>query len=110
MKTRKTVLGFFVLILLLSAFAACTPPHYKLTVENADRYLYERPEKHYAEGDTVVIRTHIILDADLICFVNGKSIGTGKAIMTDGKYTHWEYTFTMPGEEVTVTFEVSGGM
>ena len=66
--------------------------------------------RKYKEGEQVVVKTNIILDMSLTVYVNGKSIGTGKAIKTGDEYTHWEYYFTMPSEDVTITFEEKDGM
>ena len=83
---------------------------YSVTVEGGDEFLYENLNRKYKEGEQVVIKTNIILDMSLTVYVNGKSIGTGKAIKTGDEYTHWEYYFTMPSEDVTITFEEKDGM
>ena len=83
---------------------------YSVTVEDGDEFLYENLNLKYKEGEQVVIKTNIILDMSLTVYVNGKSIGTGKAIKTGDEYTHWEYYFTMPSEDVTITFEEKDGM
>ena len=83
---------------------------YSVTVEDGDEFLYENLNLKYKEGEQVVIKTNIILDMSLTVYVNGKSIGTGKAIKTGDEYTHWEYYFTMPSEDVMITFEEKDGM
>ena len=83
---------------------------YSVTVEDGDEFLYENLNRKYKEGEQVVVKTNIILDMSLTVYVNGKSIGTGKAIKTGDEYTHWEYYFTMPSEDVTITFEEKDGM
>ncbi len=83
---------------------------YSVTVEDGDEYLYENLNRKYKEGEQVVIKTNIILDMSLTVYVNGGSIGMGKAIKTGDEYTHWEYYFTMPSEDVTITFEEKDGM
>ena len=83
---------------------------YSVTVEDGDEFLYENLNRKYKEGEQVVIKTNSILDMSLTVYVNGKSIGTGKAIKTGDEYTHWEYYFTMPSEDVTITFEEKDGM
>ena len=83
---------------------------YSVTVEGGDEFLYENLNRKYKEGEQVVIKTNIILDMSLTVYVNGESIGTGKAIKTGDEYTHWEYYFTMPNEDVTITFEEKDGM
>ena len=83
---------------------------YSVTVEDGDEFLYENLNLKYKEGEQVVIKTNIILDMSLTVYVNGKSIGTGKAIKTGDEYTHWECYFTMPSEDVMITFEEKDGM
>lgn len=83
---------------------------YSVTVEGGDEFLYEDLSRKYNEGEQVVVKTNIILDMSLTVYVNGESIGTGKAIKTGDEYTHWEYYFTMPSEDVTITFEEKDGM
>lgn len=83
---------------------------YSVTVEGGDEFLYENLNRKYKQGEQVVIKTNIILDMSLTVYVNGESIGTGKAIKTGDEYTHWEYYFTMPNEDVTITFEEKDGM
>ena len=83
---------------------------YSVTVEGGDEFLYEDLSRKYKEGEQVVVKTNIILDMSLTVYVNGESIGTGKAIKTGDEYTHWEYYFTMPSEDVTITFEEKDGM
>lgn len=83
---------------------------YSVTVEGGDEFLYENLSRKYKQGEHVIIKTNIILDLSLTVYVNGESIGTGKAIKTGDEYTHWEYYFTMPSEDVTITFEEKDGM
>ena len=83
---------------------------YSVTVEGGDEFLCENLNRKYKQGEQVVIKTNIILDMSLTVYVNGESIGSGKAIKTGDKYTHWEYYFTMPSEDVTITFEEKDGM
>ena len=82
---------------------------YSVTVEDGDKFLYENLNRKYKEGEQVVVKTHMLTDASLIVYVNGKSLGSEEAIKTGDRYTHWEYYFTMPSEDVTITFEVKDG-
>ena len=82
---------------------------YSVTVEDGDEFLYENLSRKYKEGEQVVVKTHMLTDVSLIVYVNGKSLGSEKAIKTGDRYTHWEYYFTMPSEDVTITFEVKDG-
>ncbi len=81
---------------------------YSVKVEN-DEFLYEKLNDKYKEGEQVVVKTEILLDASITVYVNGESIGMGKAIETGDEYTHWEYYFTMPSKDVVIKLEVTDG-
>ena len=55
-------------------------------------------------GDTVVLRTGPIMDADLELYANGVKL---KNTHNDSDY--WEYTFIMPDEDVVITHDIVGG-
>ena len=55
-------------------------------------------------GDTVVLRTHPIMDADLAFYANGV-----KLTQTHADSDFWEYIFTMPNEDVLITHEITDG-
>ncbi len=107
---KKTVSIILFIAVLAGVFFGCADPKFKLTITGtASDMLYEEPAKRYNAGDTVVIKTHIVMDADIECFLNGESIGIQTPIMTDGKYTHWEFTFVMPSEDSTLEIKTVGG-
>ena len=56
-------------------------------------------------GETVVIRTHPLMDVNLILYANG--VKTSK---THSDSDYWEYTFVMPEENVVITRDIVGGM
>lgn len=54
---------------------------------------------------TVVIRTKILMDADIRVYVKG-SVGEAHEIpKTHSDSDYWEYSFPMPIDDVTVTAE-----
>ena len=55
-------------------------------------------------GDTVVLRTGPIMDADLDFYANGV-----KCKQTHADSDYWEYVFTMPDEDVVITSDIIGG-
>ena len=55
-------------------------------------------------GDSVVLRTHPIMDADLDFYANGV-----KLTQTHADSDYWEYVFTMPDEDVVITHEITDG-
>ncbi len=107
----KKIIALGLVCILIFTMAGCALDFYTLTVAEADRELLDMPPVRICRaGQQVVIKTHILYDADMECFVNGKSIGKQTAVQTGGRYTHWEYYFEMPAENVTVTFEITGGV
>ena len=56
-------------------------------------------------GDTVVLRTGRIIDADLDLYANGV-----KCTQTHADSDYWEYVFTMPECDVVITSDIIGGM
>ena len=55
-------------------------------------------------GDTVVLRTYPLMDADLTFYANGI-----KLTQTHADSDYWEYVFTMPDEDVVITHEITDG-
>ncbi len=108
----KKILSLLLVLTMLITMVACSELNldsYKLTIVDSSNLLYEQPSRRYEAGEQVVIKTKILYDADIECYANGKSLGGHKDIETDGKYTHWEFYFEMPAEDVTITFEVKDG-
>ncbi len=105
----KKLLALLMTAFLLISMVACSGNSYKVTVDDQDITLYEPLSKRYEAGEQVVIKTHMATDISVECFVNGKSVGTQTAIKTGDNYTHWEFYFEMPAEDVTITFEVRDG-
>lgn len=106
---KKIVISLIILLVILFGiwiFARLSS--YDLIIDGKHDFLVEQPEKRYKSGDNVVLKTGIFYDVGLECFINGKSIGMGEPVETNGKYTHWEYYFKMPNESVTVTFKFIG--
>lgn len=55
-------------------------------------------------GDTVILRTYPIMDADLAFYANGE-----KLTNTHSDADYWEYVFTMPDGNVVITHEITDG-
>ena len=60
--------------------------------------------KRAKPGDTVVLRTGTIMDADLDFYANGVKLEN-----THNDSDYWEYTFIMPDEDVVITHKMSDG-
>ncbi len=107
---RLLVLGLILTMLLLTVGCEIGGEEtYRLTVASGEELLHEQPAKRYCAGEQVTIKVGILYDADVECFVNGESIGIQTPIRVDDKYSHWEYYFTMPAENVSVTLKTVGG-
>lgn len=107
----KKIIALSLVCILIFTMAGCAFDFYTLTVAEEDRAFLDMPPVRICRaGQQVVIKTHILYDAALECFVNGKSIGMPTPVQTGGTYTHWAFYFEMPAENVTVTFAVIGGM
>lgn len=85
---------------------------YKVTiVENRYDKFFDKPTGEYFEAGTVItIHCYPIMDADLVMYINGKRIGIQHSVEGEDGYYIWEYSFTVPEEDIVVTFETSGGM
>ena len=55
-------------------------------------------------GNTVQLRAYPIMDADLVLYANGV-----KLIQTYADSDYWKYIFTMPNEDVVITYEIIDG-
>lgn len=103
---KKLAILLLALTLVIS-LTACIG-FYTVTVEDEWELLYEQPAKVYRAGENVVIKTHIVNDTNIECYVNGICIGRQTPTKTGEEFTHWEYHFDMPAENVVVTFEFCG--
>ena len=54
-------------------------------------------------GDTVVLRAYPIMDAGLILYANGVEI-----TVVESDFEYWEYAFTMPDEDVVISYKIIG--
>ena len=55
-------------------------------------------------GDTVVLRTYPLMDAELAFYANGV-----KLTQVYSDYDYWEYIFIMPDDDVVITHEITDG-
>lgn len=82
---------------------------FNLTVIDPSRFIIEELNDTYMAGEYVTVKTDILCDAVLIAYLDGVSLGPVTAVETDGYYTHWEFYFTMPARDATLSFELSDG-
>ena len=82
---------------------------YALNVIGSVTFLYKNPRGSYAEGERVTVYANVITDVDIVLYLNGKSLGSGKNVEKDGRDL-WEYTFVMPAKNSILYVNLEGGM
>lgn len=79
---------------------------YKVTAE-LDDWLHGNLEKYYKAGEVVVVKINIAHDVDFSLYMNGKTLQQDS---WEGEQDYWQYSFTMPEEDVLLTYKVVDGM
>ena len=114
---RKIAALFLMLLFIAAAFGcgedngtqgtvsdeSVQPAVYRISYElgGAEPLFFLKPVEA-TEGEKVAIRTYVLYDADIHILIDGEEIEKSYGSDTsDGKY--WEFSFTMPGRDVTVT-------
>ena len=93
-KNRNVIIAGLLLIIAAAVFLNGCGNTYKITVVSEKETVEECPAKAKA-GDTVIVKTMIVTDADLYCRVNGDP--------DFGKFTgDGVYEFVMPEEDVEI--------
>lgn len=67
------------------------------------------PLGSYSEGEEVIVQTEMLQDGQRELFVDGQTIGFGTTCQNDQGTTYQEYSFTMPGHDVELTYETDTG-
>ena len=78
---------------------------YAVTVEDEYDGLLEPLEQKYKAGDRVVIKTHLVMDADIDVYVNGQEIEGTLIKGADGRSSHREHYFIMPESDVFIVID-----
>ncbi len=78
---------------------------FNVTVTGDTDVLLENLKSTYQQGAFIVIRTHVIIDADIEIYVDGVKI-------PQSYYDpdRWEYSFTMPAKDVEIEIKIVGGI
>ncbi len=79
---------------------------HKVTAE-LDDWLHSGLKQRYKAGETVVVKINLAHDAAFSLYMNGKALQRDK---WESGQNYWKYTFTMPNEDVVLTYKVSNGM
>ena len=105
---RKLLALVLTTVLCLCTIASCgVLEFHSISYQDADaeRLLIDGyAPKRAKPGDTVVLRTAPIMDANLDFYANGVKL---ENTLNDSDY--WEYTFIMPDEDVVITHDIIGG-
>lgn len=113
--------GVLLIVMLLSVCACSEEKHpqnnddaentdvYSLTVQDHNDYLIEPLQKSYKAGENVTVKTEVLLDVDMIAYLDDVSLGSQRPVRENDEY-HWEFYFVMPAHDAVLRFELSGGM
>jgi hypothetical protein len=83
---------------------------YKVTIVDKNNRFFDKPtEAYFKAGARITLHCRPIMDADLVMYINGERVATQYVIDSEDGYL-WEYSFVVPAKDVTVTFQISGGM
>lgn len=98
-------------VLSLSVSGGMGVLEYSITVKDKYNDLYEQPKDFYAPGETVIVKTQLICDAEVVVELNGakplkKRIVSGE----DGVYLYEEWEFLMPAKDSVVNVFSRPGM
>ncbi len=118
----KKILTFTILLLSLFLMVSCRNEEincglgendgkYKLTVvDEYDMFIGEL-SSYYAAGDTVVVKTGLVMDANVVVELNGaKPQKHFTAKDENGRYSHTEWEFVMPAKDSVLEISISSGM
>ena len=94
-------------VLCLCTLASCgVLKFHSISYQDADAEIFLMDgyaPKRAKPGDTVVLRTGPIMDADLDLYANGVKLEN-----THKDFDYWEYTFIMPDEDVVIARQIGG--
>ena len=119
-KRKISVLAVMMcLLLVISMVCACnlipneennnTTTKYNLTVQDPNGYLIEELQAQYQAGEEVIVKTRELADENLMAYLDDELLGLETKVYYKGEY-HWEYFFTMPARDATLSFKFSDGL
>lgn len=100
MRARRWTSIALTLLTLMLSLACVQKPTYRVIVENG---AFIDLKGRYAEGETVRLKTYIVMDASPTVTVDGERLSPE----LDG-YKYLVYTFIMPAHDVTVSYSLGG--
>lgn len=79
---------------------------YRLTVVDKENLLFYKPTRQYFNAsEQIVFRSHVLNDADLGMFWDGKLYQVQRSVQASSGYI-WEFEFCMPDRDVTLEFDI----
>ena len=85
---------------------------YELTVvEDYPSILCEPLKKSYKPGETVIVKTSLVYDASYRLTINGEKAIKHELVQDEnGRYSHYEWEFTMPSKNSIIEVQWHSGM
>ena len=106
MKKISLILALLLLLCSFSLLAVACGEKYQLTVIDPSNLLVKPLKDNYKAGEKVTVKIDILMDAYVIVYLDGQPC---EEKVTDGTYDYWEFYFTMPDHDATLTFEIKDG-
>ena len=83
---------------------------YSLTAGEGADFLLEPLPAEARAGERILFRTDILMDADIVAYLNGERLPAYTPVQEDGDFVAWEFGFTMPAEDAVIDLKVEGGL
>ena len=83
---------------------------YSLTAGEGADFLLEPLPAAARAGERILFRTDILMDADIVAYLNGERLPAYTPVQEDGWFVAWEFAFTMPAEDAVIDLKVEGGL
>ena len=83
---------------------------YSLTAGEGADFLLEPLPAEARAGERILFRMDILMDADIVAYLNGERLPAYTPVQEDGDFVAWEFAFTMPAEDAVIDLKVEGGL
>lgn len=83
---------------------------YSLTAGEGADFLLEPLPAAARAGERILFRTDILMDADIVAYLNGERLPAYTPVQEGGDFVAWEFAFTMPAEDAVIDLKVEGGL
>ena len=83
----------------------------RLSVNDPYNDLYEPLKEYYKPGETIIVKTHLVMDATVVVELNGaKPVRVELISDENGNYLYNEHEFKMPAKDSVLNLFTKGGM